>query len=191
MIASPTTSKSGWLTNLAPLFLSRIMSKNSSLKNTSTAKKVSPMPDILHNTLEWFQEARPEPSGKDFTTQLGVHIEEFGEMLEELTAQSAEGSDLLVQTLSSVQRLANFIKTNDNSVVVTTDCRVDFLDSLCDQIVTATGVAHCQSMDILGGMEEVNSSNFSKFVDGKPYFDSNKKVIKGPDYVKADLTNFA
>jgi hypothetical protein len=36
-------------------------------------------------------------------------------------------------------------------------------------------------------MAEVNASNWSKFVDGHPLFDTNQKIQKGPDYVKARL----
>ena len=64
------------------------------------------------------------------------------------------------------------------------------LDSLCDQIVTATGVAHMFGMDIQGALNEVNRSNWSKFVDGKPVFDINGKIAKPATYSKPDLSAF-
>ena len=66
----------------------------------------------------------------------------------------------------------------------------ELLDALCDQIVTAVGVAHMFGMNIEGAMDEVNRSNFSKFVDGKPVFNEHGKIIKGPNYTPPDLTGF-
>ena len=61
--------------------------------------------------------------------------------------------------------------------------------SLCDQIVTAVGVAHCAGMKIVDGLHEVNRSNWSKFDEnGEPILDETRKIIKGPNYTKPDLT---
>ncbi len=45
-------------------------------------------------------------------------------------------------------------------------------------------------MDIVGALQEVNRSNYSKFVNGRAVFDENGKIKKGPDYSKPDLTKF-
>jgi hypothetical protein len=39
-------------------------------------------------------------------------------------------------------------------------------------------------------MDEVNASNWSKFVDGQPIVDANQKIAKGPGYFKANLSAF-
>ena len=39
-------------------------------------------------------------------------------------------------------------------------------------------------------MDEVNDSNFSKFEDGQPIFDANRKIIKGSGYRKPNLEPF-
>jgi len=67
--------------------------------------------------------------------------------------------------------------------------RNEFLDSLADQIVTATGVGHCAKMNIVEAVRRVNSSNWSKYdTDGKPIFNEHGKITKGPDYKAPDLT---
>ena len=38
-----------------------------------------------------------------------------------------------------------------------------------------------------GAVEEINRSNWSKFVDGKPVFKPNGKVGKGPNYFEPNL----
>lgn len=68
--------------------------------------------------------------------------------------------------------------------------KTELLDALCDQIVTAVGVAHMFGMNIEGALTEVNRSNWSKFVNEAPVFDENGKIAKGPDYTPPDLTEF-
>jgi len=65
--------------------------------------------------------------------------------------------------------------------------KIDLLDALCDQIVTATGVGHMMNMKLPLALEEVNASNYSKFVNGEPIFNENKKIMKGPSYFKPSL----
>ena len=47
-----------------------------------------------------------------------------------------------------------------------------------------------EGMDIVGALDEVNRSNFSKFVNGKPVFDENGKIKKGANYKEPDLKRF-
>ena len=68
--------------------------------------------------------------------------------------------------------------------------RTGLLDSLADQIVTAIGVGHMFGMDVLGALAEVDRSNWSKFVDGKPQFDANGKIAKPATYSPPDLARF-
>jgi len=68
--------------------------------------------------------------------------------------------------------------------------RIELLDSLCDQIVTAVGVGYMMGFDMQGALNEVIRSNDSKMVNGKFEFDANGKIMKGKDYFKPDLTPF-
>ena len=69
--------------------------------------------------------------------------------------------------------------------------RIELLDSLCDQIVTAVATAYMLGMDLHGALSEVCRSNESKFgEDGEPIFDQNRKIIKGPNYSKPKLDSF-
>lgn len=147
-------------------------------------------PNCLSNTKAWFEKAVPNPATKNFTTQLGVHIEEFYEMLIELTPQDTVTREALADAIITVLHLATHVKTH-GGLHVESDKHIAFLDSLCDQLVTATGVGHMSNFDIVGALSEVNRSNYSKFdADGNPIFNENMKVIKGPDYSPPDLTPF-
>lgn len=148
------------------------------------------IPDILTETSRWFQEAVPSPNSKNIHTQLGVHFEEVAEMITEISSEDPETKILLDTSLVILKSLADHLKICDSVITITPQCRLSFLDALCDQIVTAIGCAHVVDMDILNGMAEVNRSNFSKFVNGRPLFNENMKVMKGPGYTKPDLAPF-
>lgn len=145
----------------------------------------------IRSTVLWFQQAIPEPNNIDFQVQMGVHAEESRETLEELLGLDNETIRILEQAKGALEKLANHLKTSPKVVVVLPpEKRIKFLDGLCDTIVTSVGPAHCAGMDIIGAMTEVNASNWSKFVDGKPIFNENRKVMKGPSYFKPDLSKF-
>lgn len=149
-----------------------------------------PSVDTLYNTQDWFETCRPNATRKDFNVQLGVHCEEVGEMLDELSPQDSHTAELLIEANNAMKALANRLKTVANAVVVKEENRKDFLDAIVDQIVTGTGSAQHLGMNVVSALNEVNISNYSKFVDGRPIFDENGKIAKGPDYIKADLSPF-
>jgi len=124
----------------------------------------------------WISKAVPAPTEKNMSVQIGVHFEEVAEMMEALGLDATQ-----------MHEVAMAFKENRKTYAVN---RQELLDSLADQVVTATGVAHMFNMDIVGACGEVNASNWSKFVDGQPIFDANGKIAKGPSYFKPDLTKF-
>jgi predicted HAD superfamily Cof-like phosphohydrolase len=149
----------------------------------------------LRDTKFWFEKARPMPSTADFQGQLGVHFEEVCEMIDELTPTHNAGGVLITNAREALHALAEYLKANakvEQVVFVSDEDRIMMLDSITDQLVTVTGVAHTLSMDPVGGLSEVNRSNFSKFDDnGDPILDPvTHKILKGPNYSKADLTPF-
>lgn len=128
----------------------------------------------------WFKKAVPEPTDNNRAVQYGVHLEEVSEM---------EGA---VDTPSNLrfhlESESEWFKATQVPPKIVN--REKFLDSLCDQIVTAVGVAYMHGMDIRGALQEVNHSNWSKFVNGEPVFDENGKIKKGPNYSPPDLSKF-
>lgn len=131
----------------------------------------------------WFERAVPEPTDKNRAVQLGVHFEEVGEMLESI-------GDL--GDADVIQKIAQDYKLNYTHLPKDVEWvnRKELLDALCDQIVTAVGVAHMFGMDIAGALTEVNRSNWSKFVEGQPVLNEHGKIAKGPNYTPPDLDRF-
>ena len=137
---------------------------------------------MIDNITLWHKRARPEPTYRDFEVQLGCHIEEFVEMMDAITIRYPG----LGGALDEIEAVATMLK--DGRLTVDTTDRVDLLDSLADQVVTAVGVAHCARMDMVAACQEVNDSNWSKFnYKGYPKFDENGKVKKGDTYRKPNL----
>lgn len=154
-----------------------------------TGTKVSLTDSTLLDTFTWFQKARPNPTKKDFSTQLGVHLEEVVEMLAALKGNDHSTTIALELAIEHLDVLAEKLKANEDAIEI--ENPLEMLDGLCDQIVTGTGVAFTLGYDLLGAMDEVNRSNFSKFdADGNPIYNENRKVMKGPNYFKADLVPY-
>ena len=140
-------------------------------------------------TQHFFRKAFPDPQEKNFHTQTGVHFEEIAEMLAVMEGTDSKSSFVLKVVHDACKALAIGLK--EGTIKIAIKDRVEFLDGLCDQIVTAIGAGHMVRMDVAGAFGEVNRSNNSKFDDrGQPIFDQNLKLMKGPNYFKPDLKPF-
>lgn len=150
---------------------------------------MSTNPNVLQDTIDWFKEAVPSPTPKNFNTQVGCHLEEVVEMLQELISDNDVANIHLDQARTYLHDLAEYMKRNP-VYLIKMGQRHDFADAVIDQTVTGAGINYMLGVDHVGALNEVNRGNYSKFVDGKAIFDENDKIKKGPDFVKADLTPF-
>ena len=64
-------------------------------------------------------------------------------------------------------------------------------DALTDILYVTYGAGHAFGINLDKCFEEVQNSNMSKLgPDGKPIYNDQGKVMKGPDYFKPDLNKF-
>ena len=64
-------------------------------------------------------------------------------------------------------------------------------DSLTDILYVTYGAGHAFGINLDSCFEEVQKSNMSKAgKDGKPIYNKDGKVMKGPDYFEPDLEKF-
>ena len=64
-------------------------------------------------------------------------------------------------------------------------------DALTDILYVTYGAGHAFVINLDKCFKEVQSSNMSKLgSDGKPIYNEQGKVMKGPDYFKPDLSKF-
>ena len=139
----------------------------------------------------WHKRARPNPTEKNFSVQLGCHMEEFVEMIEALrfTHKNGTGVEMPGKNSMIYQQVKDFADgLKAGRITADIADRKELLDAMADQIVTSVGVAHTANMKITRAVDIVNTSNWSKFSpDGQPYFDQNGKILKGPNYVPPAL----
>ena len=65
------------------------------------------------------------------------------------------------------------------------------IDALTDILYVTYGAGHAFGVNLDKCFEEVQNSNMSKLgEDGKPIFNENGKVMKGPNYFKPNLNQF-
>ena len=68
---------------------------------------------------------------------------------------------------------------------------VEVADALTDILYVTYGAGHAFGLDLDKCFEEVQRSNMSKLDEnGKPIFNENGKVMKGPDYFQPNLKQF-
>ena len=68
---------------------------------------------------------------------------------------------------------------------------LEVADALTDILYVTYGAGHAFGINLDKCFEEVQNSNMSKLgEDGKPIYNENGKVMKGPKYFKPDLNKF-
>ena len=68
---------------------------------------------------------------------------------------------------------------------------LEVADALTDILYVTYGAGHAFGIDLDKCFEEVQRSNMSKLgEDGKPIYNNQGKVMKGPNYFKPDLSKF-
>ena len=139
----------------------------------------------------WHKRARPNPTEKSFSVQLGCHMEEFVEMIEALrfTHKNGTGVEMPGKNSMLYQQVKDFADgLKSGRITAQIANRKELVDALADQVVTAVGVGHTAGLKTTRAVDIVNTSNWSKFSpEGLPYFDQDGKVLKGPNYVPPAL----
>ena len=68
---------------------------------------------------------------------------------------------------------------------------IEVADALTDLLYVVYGAGHSFGIDLDKCFAEVQRSNLSKLnIDGKPIYNENGKVMKGPNYSKPNLKQF-
>lgn len=137
---------------------------------------------------KWHIAARPNPDTQALNVQLGCHLEEVCEMFEASEFTNQAGITTLGEDHSAyvlLKELSKALKAGQIQVDITN--RKLFADSLGDQVVTAVGVGHCAHMNTPEIIRRVDTSNWTKFVNGVPQFHANGKIAKASTYEEPNL----
>lgn len=123
------------------------------------------------------------PDAKIVKLRLSLILEEFIELTEASVDAEAERAKALLQTLEQAQSQVKALEQNDLDVDV-----VEVADALTDINYVTYGAGHCFGVDLDACMQEVQRSNMSKLgEDGKPIYNEQGKIMKGPKYSPPDL----
>ena len=113
-----------------------------------------------------------------------IFMETFGQDVKNFPSLSTEKINNLRISLidEELDELKLAIKNKDIQEVA---------DALTDILYVTYGAGHAFGIDLDKCFEEVQNSNMSKLgKDGKPIYDNNGKVMKGPNYFKPNLRKF-
>ena len=116
--------------------------------------------------------------------KVGIFMKTFGQELKTKSELSTENINKLRISLieEELEELKLAIKENNIKEVA---------DALTDILYVTYGAGHAFGINLDKCFEEVQNSNMSKLGDdGKPIYNEQGKVMKGPSYFKPDLNKF-
>ena len=116
--------------------------------------------------------------------KVGLFMKTFGQEVKTMPSLSSEKINKLRISLinEELEELRNAIKNNDLK---------ETADALTDILYVTYGAGHAFGVNLDKCFDEVQQSNMSKFgEDGKPIYNDEGKVMKGPKYFKPDLSKF-
>jgi len=111
-------------------------------------------------------------------------METFGQEVKSSPSFSSEKINKLRYNLIK-EELDEFKNALEN------DDLLEAADALTDILYVTYGAGHAFGIDLDACFQEVQSSNMSKLGEnGKPIYNDQGKVMKGPNYFKPDLSKF-
>jgi len=116
--------------------------------------------------------------------KVGVFMKTFGQEIKTKSELSSEKINNLRVSLieEELNELKEAIKNKDLK---------ETIDALTDILYVTYGAGHAFGINLDACFDEVQKSNMSKLGDdGKPIYNDQGKVMKGPKYFKPDLSKF-
>ena len=111
-------------------------------------------------------------------------METFGQEVKSRPSFSSNKINMLRYNLIK-EELDEFKQALDNNDLL------EVADALTDILYVTYGAGHAFGINLDACFEEVQNSNMSKLgSDGKPIYNDQGKVMKGPNYFKPDLSKF-
>ena len=111
-------------------------------------------------------------------------METFGQEVKSKPSLSSDKINMLRYNLIK-EELDEFKQALDNNDLL------EVADALTDILYVTYGAGHAFGIDLDACFDEVQNSNMSKLgLDGKPIFNDQGKVMKGPNYFKPDLSKY-
>ena len=116
--------------------------------------------------------------------KVGLFMKTFGQEVKITSSLSSEKINNLRISLinEELEEFKEAIRNNDLK---------EAADALTDILYVTYGAGHAFGINLDKCFEEVQKSNMSKLgIDGKPIYNDDGKVMKGPNYFKPNLSKF-
>ena len=117
-------------------------------------------------------------------SKVGIFMKTFGQEVKDNPSFSTDKINKLRIDLikEELDELTEAMKNKD---------LLEVADALTDILYVTYGAGHAFGIDLDKCFDEVQNSNMSKLGnDGKPIYNDQGKVMKGPNYFKPDLSKF-
>ena len=117
-------------------------------------------------------------------SKVGIFMKTFGQEVKDKPSFSNDKINKLRIDLikEELDELTQAMKSKD---------LLEVADALTDILYVTYGAGHAFGINLDKCFEEVQNSNMSKLDEtGKPIYNENGKVMKGPNYFKPDLSKF-
>ena len=117
-------------------------------------------------------------------SKVGIFMKTFGQEVKNKPSFSTDKINKLRLDLinEELSELTDAMKNKD---------LLEVADALTDILYVTYGAGHAFGIDLDKCFDEVQNSNMSKLDEnGKPIYNENGKVMKGPNYFKPDLSKF-
>ena len=117
-------------------------------------------------------------------SKVGIFMKTFGQEVKDNPSFSTDKINKLRIDLikEELEELTEAMKNKD---------LLEVADALTDILYVTYGAGHAFGINLDKCFDEVQKSNMSKLdSNGKPIYNDNGKVMKGPDYFKPDLSKF-
>ncbi len=116
--------------------------------------------------------------------KVGIFMKTFGQEVKEKSQLSSEKINKL--RISLIEEELDELK----SAIYEKNLR-EIADALTDILYVTYGAGHAFGINLDDCFDEVQRSNMSKLdTDGRPIYNNNGKVMKGPNYFQPDLSKF-
>ena len=116
--------------------------------------------------------------------KVGLFMSTFGQDIKKKASLSSDKiNDLRINLIEE--------ELNEFKEAVSKKDLKEVADALTDILYVTYGAGHAFGINLDKCFEEVQNSNMSKLDEnGKPIYNENGKVMKGPNYFKPDLSKF-
>ena len=117
-------------------------------------------------------------------SKVGIFMKTFGQEVKDKPSFSTDKINKLRLDLIK-EELSELTDAMNNKDLL------EVADALTDILYVTYGAGHAFGIDLDKCFDEVQNSNMSKLDEnGKPIYNQNGKVMKGPNYFKPDLSKF-